>query len=80
MNSELNVRALSSDLDTSEDLWSDSDSGARPFCDLALEQPPVNYDLLYHHYQLAVTLHIIAALGLRLNKPITSLFDSMVSV
>lgn len=57
------------------------DSGGQPLAELALQQNSANYDLLQLHYQLGLTLLMMASLEIKYNKPINHLFsNSVISV
>jgi hypothetical protein len=68
-------------LDTSryEELWNCGESGPPSLAELACTQPAVNYDLVHLHYQLALALYMLASFNMRFSRPITSLFDIVVS-
>lgn len=64
-----------------EVIWQNEVTGVTPsLVSLALSQPVANEDLLLLHYQLSVSLYIIAALNVRYPKVFSTLFDNSVSM
>lgn len=62
-----------------EELW-EGHAGPQAFAALAINQIPGSYDLILLHLQLGYVLHMIAFFGIKFLKPMTSLFESVVSV
>lgn len=54
------------------------ENGGQPLTELALQQNPVNYDLLHVHYQLSLALLLMATFEVKHSKPITNLFTANV--
>jgi hypothetical protein len=75
----MNAAPVLLDASRYEELWNCGESGPPSLAELALTQSTVNYDLLHLHYQLALALHMLASFNFRFTRPITSLFDSVVS-
>lgn len=62
----------------SEELWEGHPGGPQPFATLAISQTPAWYDLVLLHVQVANVLYIMACLNLRIPKPLSNLFESVV--
>lgn len=76
----MNAAQVPVDTSRYEELWNCAESGPPSLAELALTQPTVNYDLLQLHYQLALALHMLASFNMHIEQPVTSLFDSVVSL
>lgn len=55
------------------------ENGGRPLTELALQQPPVNYELVHLHYQLSLALVLMGTFEIKHSKPLNNLFGASAS-